>query len=242
MAEVIVSTQDLTVLGGPASIQLDTNIGPPGNRGVFVFFGLQNPSTAESLSEFNSTLTEPPIPFDLYIVLDTASDDYLAVFQYVFENGVPQWNFRIRLRPNFFGANKVATFIDGEATVEINSEDLGVTSLASVQSFVNTRFQYSVQATLSNYNLDSEFDPGVSGTHYPAAVSVDVGDLFQDPSDQIIKLPITIHAAEFDGTSFSPVGEITLENPYGKNVFVHLSVLGVSPTEILNFIDEAGGS
>jgi hypothetical protein len=239
MAEVVVSTPELTVLGGPASVQVDTNIGPPGNRGVFVFFGLQSPSTAESLSAFNSTLTEPPIPFDLYIVVDSASDEYLAVYQYVFEDGVPQWNFRIRLRPNFFGANKVATFIDGEATVEINSEDLGLTS---IQSFVNTRFQYSVQATLSNYDLDSEFDPGVSGTHFPAAVSVEVGDLFQDPSDQIIKLPITIHAAEFDGTSFSPVGEITLENPYGKNVFVHLSVLGVSPTEILNFIDEAGGS
>lgn len=240
MAEVVVSTPELTVFGGPASVELGTNVGPAGNRGVFVFFGLLNPTDTEiPLSAFNETLTEPPIPFDLYIVLDTASDDYLAVFQYLFENGVPGWKFRIRLRPNFFGASKVATFIDGEATVEINSEDLGLTS---VLSFANTRFQYSVQATLSNYNLDSEFDSGVSGTHLPAAVSVEVGDLFQDSSDQIIKLPITIHAAEFDGTSFSPVGEITLENPYGKNVFVHLSVLGVSPTEILNFINEAGGS
>ena len=235
MAEVIVSTPELTVLGGPASVQLDTNFGAQGNRGVFVFFGLINPADPDvSVTAFNKTLTEAPIVFDLYIVVDSSSDDYLAVYQYVIEDGVEQWIFRIRLRPNFFGANRVLTFVDGEATVEINSEDLGLTS---IQSFTNTRFQYSVQATLSNYNLDSESDSGISGTHLPAALSVEVGDLFQDQSDQLIKLPITLHAAEFDGTSFKPIGEITEETQEGKNVFVHLSILVVSPTEVLSFIE-----
>jgi len=224
MAEVLLSSDDLTVLGGPAEIQLDTNVGPSGNRGVFVFFGLPNPNSESAV------FSETPIVFDLYIVVDSSSDDYLAVYQYNVQDGIPQWTFRIRLRPNFFGTNKIATFSSGVATININSEELG---LIVATSFLDTRFQYSVQATLSNYDLDSEYDPGASSTHFPAAVSVQVGDLFLDPSDSETKLPITLHAAEFNGTSMVPINN--------KKVVAHLSILLVSPTEVLDYI-EAGES
>ena len=97
MAEVVVSTPELTVLGGPASVEVDTNIGPAGNRGVFVFFGLLNPKNLDEteISTFNSFLTEPPIVFDLYILVDSSSDDYLTVFQYLFDDGVAQWDERL---------------------------------------------------------------------------------------------------------------------------------------------------
>jgi len=45
MAEVVVSSADLTVLGGPSQITVDTNIGPAGNRGVFVLYGVFDPNT-----------------------------------------------------------------------------------------------------------------------------------------------------------------------------------------------------
>lgn len=229
MAEVVLSTPDLTVLGGPASVELGTNVGPQGNRGVFVFFGLLSPANV-SLPVFNETLTEAPIVFDLYILVDSSSDDYLTVFQYVIEDGVAKWIERIKLRPNFFGTNKVATFVDGVAEININTEDLGLLVLPSL---VNSKFRFSVQATLSNYEVLSNSDPLYSEQHFPAAVSVEVGDVFQDETDGQRKLPITLYGAEFNGTS--------MQNIDDKNVVVHLSILVVSPTEVETF-SEVGES
>ena len=229
MAEVVVSTPELTVLGGPASVEVDTNIGPAGNRGVFVFFGLLNPKNLDEteISTFNSFLTEPPIVFDLYILVDSSSDDYLTVFQYLFDDGVAQWDERLKLRPNFFGTSKVATFVDGVAEIDINTQEIGLLSLLSFQ---NSRFLFSVQATLSNYEVLSNSDPSYSSQHLPAAVSVKVDDVFLDETDNVQKLPITLYAAEFDGTS--------MQNIDDKNVVVHLSVLVASPTEVQTFSEE----
>ena len=229
MAEVVVSTPELTVLGGPASVEVDTNIGPAGNRGVFVFFGLLNPKNLDEteISTFNSFLTEPPIVFDLYILVDSSSDDYLTVFQYLFDDGVAQWDERLKLRPNFFGTSKVATFVDGVAEIDINTQEIGLLSLLSFQ---DSRFLFSVQATLSNYEVLSNSDPSYSSQHLPAAVSVKVDDVFLDETDNVQKLPITLYAAEFDGTS--------MQNIDDKNVVVHLSVLVASPTEVQTFSEE----
>ena len=229
MAEVVVSTPELTVLGGPASVEVDTNIGPAGNRGVFVFFGLLNPKNLDEteISTFNSFLTEPPIVFDLYILVDSSSDDYLTVFQYLFDDGVAQWDERLKLRPNFFGTSKVATFVDGVAEIDINTQEIGLLSLLSFQ---DSRFLFSVQATLSNYEVLSNSDPSYSSQHLPAAVSVKVDDVFLDETDNVQKLPITLYAAEFDGTS--------MQNIDDKNVVVHLSILVASPTEVQTFSEE----
>jgi len=231
MVDVVVSTPELTVLGGPSSIQLDTNVGAAGNRGVFVFFGRPNPN------EPNAIFTETPIVFDLYIITDSSSDDYLSVYQYIIQDGVPLWIFRIRLRPNFYGTNRVATFINGEAEININALETGLFTAPNeifTPSFEDTRFEYSVQATLSNYEVNSESDPLESSTHFPAAVSVMVGDLFLDESDNETKLPITLYGAEFNGTSMVPI--------HDKNVVVHLSILVVSPNDVLDFIDVGGDS
>lgn len=228
MAEVIVSTPELTVLGGPASVQVDTNIGPAGNRGVFVHFGIENPN--DPLATFIDT----PIVFDLYILVDSSSSDYLQVYQYVVQDGIQQWIPTIKLTPNFYGTNRVVTFINGVAEIDINVFEIGLVALrAGVQPLTDTRFDFSVQATLSNYEVNSESDPLISSEHMPASVSVKVGDVFLDPTDSELKLPITLYGAEFDGTSMQSI--------HNKNVVAHLSILVVSPTEVKDFI-EVGSS
>lgn len=225
MAEVIVSTPELTVLGGPASVRVDTNVGPPGNRGVFVFFGIENPNNP------SATFTDTPIVFDLYILVDSSSPDYLQVFQYRTIDGVEQWAPTIKLTPNFYGTNRVATFIDGTAELDINVFEIGLVALrAGAQPLDNTRFQFSVQATLSNYEVNSESDEYISPEHFPAAVSVKVGDVYLDETDSELKLPITLYGAEFDGTSMQAIDN--------KNVVVHLSILVVSPNEVTEFFEE----
>ena len=64
----------------------------------------------------------------------------------------------------------------------------------------------------------------------PAAISVKVGDVYLDPTDSELKLPITLYGAEFDGTSMQAINN--------KNVVAHLSILVVSPTEVTDFIEE----
>ena len=227
MAEVILSTPDLTVLGGPASVQIDTNIGPAGNRGVFVHFGILEPN------EPGAQFIDTPIVFDLYILVDSSSPNYLQVYQYIVQDGVLQWVPTIKLTPNFYGTNRVITFIDGVAELNVNAFEVGLLALrAGAQPLEDTRFDFSVQATLSNYEVTSdEEDP----EHLPAFVSVKVGDVFLDESDSELKIPLTFYAAEFDGTSVNPIGEA----PDGKNVVVHLSILVVSPNDVKDFDSES---
>jgi hypothetical protein len=226
MAEVILSTPELTVLGGPASVQVDTNVGEAGNRGVFVFFGLPNPNSPVA------TFTEVPIVFDLYILVDSSSDDYLAVFQYLIQDGIAQWIEQIKLTPNFYGTNRVVTFVEGVAELDINIFEIGLVDLSSGSlPLENSRFRFSVQATLSNYEVNSESDALISSEHLPAAVSIKVGDIFLDETDSQLKLPITLYGAEFDGTS--------MQNIDDKNVVAHLSILVVSPSEVTDFFEES---
>lgn len=225
MAEVVVSTPELTVLGGPASVQVDTNVGAAGNRGVFVFFGLENPNSPLA------TFTETPIVFDLYILVDSSSSDYLQVYQYVVQDGVAQWVPQIKLTPNFYGTNRVLTFINGVANLDINVFEIGLVALrAGGQSLVDTRFQFSVQATLSNYEVNSESDPLISSEHLSGFVSVKVEDIYLDETDSQLKLPLTFYGTEFDGTSMQKIDN--------KNVVVHLSILVVSPNEVTSFFEE----
>ena len=227
MAEVILSTPDLTVLGGPASVDIETNIGPAGNRGVFVMFGPVNPNDPTAPQFFIAD----PILFDLYILVDPSSPDYLQVYQYVVEDGVDQWIPTIRLRPNFYGTNRVVTFINGVAEIDIPIAEIGLVSLrAGEVSLLNTRFLFGVQATLSNYNVLSEILPAIPDTHLPAAVSVKVDDIFLDPGDSVEKVKITLYGAEFNGTA--------MQNIHDKNVIAHLSILVINPNDVTDFITE----
>ena len=225
MAEVVVSTPELTVLGGPSSVEVNTNFGAPGNRGVFVFFGFENPNSPLA------TFTETPIIFDLYILVDSSSDDYLKVYQYLVEDGVAQWAEQIKLTTNFYGANRVVTFVEGVAEFNIDIAEMGLVDLRSANvPLEDSRFRFSVQATLSNYEVLSESNPGFSSSHFPASVSVKVEDIFLDETDQRRKLPITLYGAEFNGTSMQSIDD--------KNVVAHISVLVVSPTEVQTFSEE----
>lgn len=224
MAEVNLSTPELTVLGGPAQITLDTNIGPEGNRGVFVLYGLLNPN------DLNAEFITTPQIFDLYILTDPSSPDYLQIFQYLNQDGVEQWIPTIKLTPNFYGTNRPLTFINGEAYLEINVFELGLVALRTeIASLENTKFFFSVQATLGNYELLSQVNPLIPESHFPAAVSVFVDDIFLDPVDQELKVPLTFKAAEFNGTS--------MQNIHNKNVLANLSILVVSPNDVLSILE-----
>lgn len=226
MAEINLSSEDITVLGGPSSITLETNFGAEGNRGVFVLYGLLEPNDPAA------TFSTIPQIFDLYIVTDPSSDNYLQMYQYLNQDGVIAWYPAIKLSINFYGANKVLQFINGEAVLNINIFDLGLVNLRTeFPTLAGTKHYFNVQATLSNYEATSLANPLVPENNYPAALTVKVGDIEQDQETDELYVPITFKAAEFDGTTWQPINN--------KNVIANIAIFLVDPTDVTDLVGGA---
>jgi hypothetical protein len=109
MAEVVVASDDLVVLGGPAAISLALDVGATGTRGSYIFNDIGKP-TSDQIS-----FSIPPINGDLYININPSDDEYLYLYQYKLVNGVLSWAKILRLVPNTVLFNPYFKFIDGEA-------------------------------------------------------------------------------------------------------------------------------
>jgi hypothetical protein len=120
MPEVIVSNQDLSIFGGPASIDVNVDFGPQGQRGSLIFFGQGKPT--DSIVNFPT----PPQPLDLYINRATSDFEYLFLYEYNIINGVAGWSKVIRLIPSTALANIQVVFVNGLlSTLTPTPEGLG---------------------------------------------------------------------------------------------------------------------
>lgn len=108
MSEVILSSEEITVTGGPASINVDIDFGPKGQRGSLILYGTKDPNTMAS-TEFPQT----PNALDWYINLDPGSNDYLFLYQYVSRGGPNTWYKIFKILPNTYNVNKNVVFGDG---------------------------------------------------------------------------------------------------------------------------------
>lgn len=178
MAEVLLSSDELTVLGGPAAVSVDLDFGPQGDRGSLILYGLGNPATA--------TLPETPQVYDTYINLLTSDPDYLFMYQYIAgAGGSPSWVKLFKLVPNIFSDNLSKSFIDGE--VEINIPLAAILPEDQIGSY--TAENFNVQCTVMNSN--------------PVSLGVTIGEL--QFFDSLISLPITINAIEYSSGEWSPI-------------------------------------
>ena len=230
MAEVILSSDDLTVLGGPSSIQLYLNIGPAGNRGVFVLYGRADPRLP------GTSFSTVPQTFDLYVLTDSASSDYLQIFQLLNQDGVDQWLPAIKLSQNFYATTRVLSFVDGASSVTFNAFELGLfEERLNLPTYVGTAASLNIQSTAGNFDFVSYLNPGlgIPLQHYPTSLSVLVNDLFLDENDEL-KFTIDLKAAEFDGTSWSNVDE--------KSLLINFYMQIVDTTPITTYVAGLGGS
>lgn len=241
MAEVTLSTDDLTVLGGPAQVELQLDSGAQGQRGTFIMYGFYNPNSPEAQPTFIS----PPQVFDFYVVVDPASDDYLQLFQFINRDGELLWVPALKLSINIFSTTIPTTFIQGEATVEINVADLGlagITETGSVQSIdINFFTQpgsasyFNVQTSISNFNPLYTLAPesGETLDLYPIMSTYVISDIYLDENDNQLKLPVTMSAVELAPEGFTPLND--------KTVFVQLLVTLQSPEAIQSYLNSLSG-
>lgn len=115
MADVIISSDELTVLGGPSSISVSVDIGEKGVRGSYIFTGDGKPT--DQAVEFNA---DKEIN-DLYINLKPSDNEYLFLYQRVLVNGTETWQKVLRLVPNTAFYNPPITFVNGRAVTEITT-------------------------------------------------------------------------------------------------------------------------
>tara|TARA_B110000503_G_scaffold106718_1_gene159392 strand:- start:3499 stop:3786 length:288 start_codon:yes stop_codon:yes gene_type:complete len=75
MAEVVLSSQDLVVLGGPSKVEVDINFGVQGTRGTRIYGLSADPRLA------TTTKPEDLIMFDIAIIISPTEDDYRIMYQ-----------------------------------------------------------------------------------------------------------------------------------------------------------------
>ena len=113
MVDVLLSSENLSVYGGPASIDVNVDFGAQGIRGSYIFTGNGRPTDADV------DLPETIQPYDLYINLKPSDLEYLFLYQYGSVNGVLTWSRVLRLIPNTALANIPVIFYNGEAVTFI---------------------------------------------------------------------------------------------------------------------------
>lgn len=145
MADVVLSTDELTVFGGPASINVDIDFGPAGDRGSRIYGVEADPRIPA---------TEKPADvqnYDIAMVISPSESDYLTVYQKI--GTTPEdWIQFASLVPNVYSIKAKVTFTNGVALGL-----LPVSDLFTLDSY--TADQFMVQ--LSIENLDAGATPSL---------------------------------------------------------------------------------
>ena len=137
MPEVLLSNDDITVLGPPPIIEVLVDIGPKGDRGSQFFVGVGNPNIVN--------IGQTPELNDLYI--NTSPGGELGyLYQYQSSPGGSSWVQVLDIYPSVYSINYDVTFVSGSAQVIIPIADI-VTVTGTPLVAENFSVQYSIAHT-----------------------------------------------------------------------------------------------
>jgi hypothetical protein len=133
---------DVVISGGPATVNVEVDFGPVGERGSKIFVGFGNPNSS------SVTLPEAPIALDTFINIGQFDEDseYLSMYQYVMENGSMTWKYAVSLIPSIFSDNYTTTFVDGDGSVNIPLNSFVPSTILSTVDSDN----FNTQITINN--------------------------------------------------------------------------------------------
>jgi hypothetical protein len=137
MPEVLLSNDDITVLGPPPIVEVLVDIGPQGTRGSQFFVGVGDPNVV--------SIGQTPNLNDLY--LNTAPSGTLGyIYQYQASPGGNSWVEVLNIFPTVYSTNYDVTFESGSAEVVIPIADI-VTVTGTPLTAENFSVQYSIAHT-----------------------------------------------------------------------------------------------
>ena len=175
MADVVLTTDELLVLSGPSSVNVEVDFGPEGERGSLFFVSVGNPNTA---------LTgQTPKAKDLCVNILKTDNEYSYVYQYNSDGADGfQWYPIIKLSPLQYNKILTGTFVDGSKVFNI-----------PVSYIVDE--ETSQTLTSANFNITYSI-PNDS----PIASSIEIGSL--TPLNGVKVLPVTVNAVEYTGSAW----------------------------------------
>ncbi len=181
MTEVLVASEDLTVLGGPTQLEVNVDFGPAGQRGSQFFIGLGNPNDLTNPDNIAGTEV---LEKDVFINVLRSSDEFGFLYHYL--NG--QWEIAANILPTLFADNVSQTFVDGECQIELNINNVININTSQNLTAENFNIQYNI--------LNSEI----------IASSLNVSEIVTQGSENV--LPLTLKASRFDGFNWYPLDSV----------------------------------
>ena len=179
MVDIVLDSDELTVLGGPSQVQVEVDFGAQGDRGSVILSGSGDPNTITSNGILITSGLELQA-YDMYINTQQGND-YTKLYQYVASDGnALTWKQVLTLLPNMYSINKNVTFNSGTGTIG----DIAVSDIADIAGVSSL--------TAANFNVQYSI---VGSNSIASSISI------SNPSNG--KLPISIRAHEFNGTDWS---------------------------------------
>lgn len=181
MVDILLTTDELSVLGGPETVNVEVDFGPAGDRGSQIFSNTGKPVIGSN----GLTALAPGCQlFDLYINILSTDTEYQYVYQLQNVLGTNTWVKLFKLVSNIYSKNYTETsFVDGVWSMNIPVAEIVPTDLVGIAQSENFNVQYSVL----NQN--------------PLASSISIGEVVTSSGERV--LPITINASELSGSSFT---------------------------------------
>ena len=168
MPDVLLSNDDITVLGPPAVVELLVDIGPTGTRGSQVFVGVGDPNSIE--------IGQTPLLNDLFI--NTSPGGELGyMYQYDSEPGGDTWIKVLDLNPSIYSINYEAIFSAGTTSITIPISDI-----VDVTGAPLTADNFNVQHSITHTN--------------PIASSISIPALVGDGSNLVVDITAVEYSSE----------------------------------------------
>jgi hypothetical protein len=171
VADVLLITDDLTVLGGPQSIDVEVDFGPEGDRGSQIFVSNGKPNEVE--------IGQTPKVFDLCINVLSSDSEYQTVYQYQNVLGTNTWVSLFKMVSNLYSVNRTVSFLNGNASINV-----------PVAKIVPSTLVGSV--TAANFNVQFNIVQG----NTPISSSMSLGEIVSQDNELV--LPISLKSVEFD--------------------------------------------
>ena len=185
MPDVLLSNDDVTVLGPPSVVEVLVDIGPSGTRGSQVFVGVGDPNVI--------SIGQTPLLNDLYINTSPGTD-YGYLYQYVAQPGGNTWIQILEINPTLYSENHLTTYASGAAQIIIPIADI-----VTVTGTPLTAANFSIQYSISHDN--------------PIASSMEIPALAGAGDDLVINFKAVEHRTDVDSGPYGDwallTGEVT---------------------------------
>jgi hypothetical protein len=185
MADILLSTDDLTIFGGPENISLDLDIGPQGDRGSIIIGVLGDPRD----TGVASTIVQDTQALDIAIDYNPYSTTYKTVFQKVSTGGALQWTPLLTLKTNYYSSVKDVTAVAG-------SDGIGTITIPPINL---TDIADEINLTSANFSIQYSISSPTGG---PVSTSLVVSDVIDSP---IRALPLQIKGVEYIDNTWQPM-------------------------------------